>query len=223
MTNSMRCGLLVIVLVLFASVVSAQTGIRDIPSKAAVGSFAWYLAVVQRKVAERWEGRALQGRQPIVTFEIGRDGQVSNVAVKESSGNPDYDRTAMQAVAEAAPFPKLPDEFPGAMLRVHMGFNFTQGRQAPSASSWLMWMETSGPGQSKTERTWEVYDTTETQEGCKSRLPAARAAMVMTLRETGDETSVLPGGTVRRLGRNGAESFYYFQCLPETIDPRGPK
>jgi protein TonB len=88
--------------------------------------FAWYLAAIHRKVTERWEGRALQGRQPVVTFEIGRDGQVSNVSVKESSGNPYYDRTAIRAIAEAAPFPRLPDEFPGSLLRVHMGFNFQE-------------------------------------------------------------------------------------------------
>jgi TonB family protein len=90
--------------------------------------FAWYLSAIHRKVTERWEGRALQGRQPVVTFEIARDGQVSNLAVKESSGNPYYDRTAMRAIAEAAPFPRLPDEFPGSVLRVHMGFNFAQER-----------------------------------------------------------------------------------------------
>lgn len=90
--------------------------------------FAWYLALVHRKVTERWEGRALQGRQPVVTFEIARNGQVSNVAIKDSSGNRYYDITAMRAIAEAAPFPKLPDEFPGSVLRVHMGFNFAQDR-----------------------------------------------------------------------------------------------
>jgi TonB family protein len=90
--------------------------------------FAWYLAAVQRKVTERWEGRALQGRQPVVVFEIGRDGQVSNVAIKDSSGNQYYDRTAMRAIADAAPFPPLPGEFPGSVLRIHLGFNFAQDR-----------------------------------------------------------------------------------------------
>jgi TonB family protein len=90
--------------------------------------FAWYLSAIHRKVTERWEGRALQGRQPVVTFEIARDGQVSNVVIKDSSGNRYYDLTAMRAIAEAAPFPKLPDEFPGSVLRVHMGFNFAQDR-----------------------------------------------------------------------------------------------
>jgi TonB family protein len=90
--------------------------------------FAWYLAAVQRKITERWEGRALQGRQPVVVFEIARDGQVSNVAVKNSSGNQYYDLIATRAIAEAAPFPRLPDEFPGSVLRIHLGFNFAQDR-----------------------------------------------------------------------------------------------
>jgi periplasmic protein TonB len=90
--------------------------------------FAWYLSAIHRKVTERWEGHALPGRQPVVTFEIARDGQVSNLSIKTSSGNPLYDRTAMRAVADAAPFPSLPGEFPGSVLRVHMGFNFTQDR-----------------------------------------------------------------------------------------------
>jgi TonB family protein len=90
--------------------------------------FAWYLAAVQRKITERWEGRALPGRQPVVTFEISRAGQVSNVAVKDSSGNAYYDLAAMRVIAEAAPFPRLPDEFPGSVLRIHLGFNFAQDR-----------------------------------------------------------------------------------------------
>jgi protein TonB len=90
--------------------------------------FAWYLARVQQKVTERWEGRALQGRQPVVTFEIGRDGQVSNVVIKDSSGNRYYDLTAMRAIADAGPFPPLPAEFPGSVLRIHLGFNFAQDR-----------------------------------------------------------------------------------------------
>jgi protein TonB len=102
--------------------------VRDFP-------YAWYLSAIHRKVTDRWEGRALPGRQPVVTFEIGRDGQLSNVAVKDSSGNPFYDRTAMRAIAEAAPFPRLPDEFPGGVLRVHFGFTFASDRGSEERGS----------------------------------------------------------------------------------------
>jgi TonB family protein len=90
--------------------------------------FAWYLAAVQRKITERWEGNALQGRQPVIIFEINRDGQVSNVTVKDSSGNRHYDFTAMRAIAQAAPFPRLPDEWSRPSLVIQMGFNFAQDR-----------------------------------------------------------------------------------------------
>jgi TonB family protein len=90
--------------------------------------FAWYLSAVQRKITERWDGRAQPGRQPVVTFVIGRDGQVTRLVVKDSSGSPHYDRIAIRAVADAAPFPKLPDEFPGSELIIHIPFNFAQDR-----------------------------------------------------------------------------------------------
>jgi periplasmic protein TonB len=90
--------------------------------------FAWYLAAVQRKVNERWDDKAQPGRQPVVTFVIARDGQVSRVVVKDSSGNSYYDRAAMRAIADAAPFPALPAEYAASELTVHMGFNFARDR-----------------------------------------------------------------------------------------------
>ena len=83
---------------------------------------------VQRKITERWDGRALPGRQPVVVFEISRDGQVAHVSVKDSSGNSAYDRAATRAIAEAAPFPRLPDEWPRPSLVIQMGFNFAPDR-----------------------------------------------------------------------------------------------
>ena len=90
--------------------------------------FAYYLASVQRKINERWEERAQPGRQPVAVFEIGRNGQISKLAIEKSSGNPYYDQQALRAISEANPLPALPAEYPEAMLRIHLGFNFTQDR-----------------------------------------------------------------------------------------------
>jgi periplasmic protein TonB len=90
--------------------------------------FAYYLASVQRKINERWEARAQPGRQPVAVFEIGRNGQISKLAIEKSSGNPYYDQQALRAISEANPLPALPAEYPEAMLRIHIGFNFTQDR-----------------------------------------------------------------------------------------------
>ncbi len=90
--------------------------------------FAWYLSRVQAKVTERWAGKALPGQQPVAVFEIGREGQVSRLAIEKSSGNPYYDQAALRAITEANPFPPLPAEFSGQTLRVHLGFNFSAER-----------------------------------------------------------------------------------------------
>jgi TonB family protein len=84
--------------------------------------YAWYIRAVHRKIQERWEGRALQGRQPEVIFEIARDGQLRAVKVGRSSGNPAYDQLAIRAVGEANPFPPLPVEFPKPILTIGLQF-----------------------------------------------------------------------------------------------------
>ncbi len=84
--------------------------------------YAWYIQAVHRKIQERWEGRAIHGRQPEVIFEIARDGQLRRVSVGKSSGNPAYDQLATRAVAEANPFPPLPDGFPKNVLIIGLQF-----------------------------------------------------------------------------------------------------
>lgn len=109
------------------------------PSGSALGSgavtlnvsdfpFAWYLSAIHRKVTEQWSARALEGRQPVAVFEIGRNGQVTKLAIEKSSGNPYYDQAALRAITGANPFPPLPDEFKEPFLRVHLGFNFDRER-----------------------------------------------------------------------------------------------
>jgi len=90
--------------------------------------FAWYLRAVNDKVSKNWEGKAKDGVQPTIVFEIGRDGQVRALAVEKSSGNPLYDQAALRAIADANPFPQLPPEFPEPFLRVHLGFNYSGNR-----------------------------------------------------------------------------------------------
>jgi len=90
--------------------------------------YAWYLSRVQAKISERWEGRALQGRQPVAVFEIARNGQVSGLGIEKTSGNPYYDQAALRAITEASPFPPLPADFTEQVLRVHLGFGFATER-----------------------------------------------------------------------------------------------
>jgi protein TonB len=84
-----------------------------------------------RKVSEKWvpPARAAEaGRRALVLFEIGREGQITNTKIEWSSGNALYDQAALRAVMDASPFPPLPREFTGRVLRVHLGFEPPTGR-----------------------------------------------------------------------------------------------
>jgi len=84
--------------------------------------YAWYLQAIHRKIQERWEGRAIQGRQPEVIFEIARDGQLKRLTIGKTSGNPAYDQLAMRAISEANPFPALPEGFGKSSLTIGLQF-----------------------------------------------------------------------------------------------------
>lgn len=91
--------------------------------------FAWYIAAVQRKIQASWEPWAQPGRQPVAVFTIDRDGRVSGgVTIDMSSGNPFYDQKAVRAINDAVPFPPLPAEWPKPVLKIKLGFAFSQDR-----------------------------------------------------------------------------------------------
>jgi len=84
--------------------------------------YAWYIQAIHRKIQEHWEGRAIDGRQPEIIFEIGSDGQLRRLEIGKSSGNPAYDQLAMRAVRDANPFPRLPAGFAKPTLTVGLQF-----------------------------------------------------------------------------------------------------
>lgn len=90
----------------------------------------WYLKIVERKVDDHWatHGIDLRGMRgdPVVRFTITRDGSLSSVSMEKSSGSPDLDESAVQAVRESSPFPPLPEDFPSNTLDVHFGFSYAQ-------------------------------------------------------------------------------------------------
>lgn len=84
--------------------------------------YAWYIQAIHRKIQERWEGRAIEGRQPEIIFEIERNGQLRRVTVGKTSGNSAYDQLALRAISESNPFPPLPDAFEKPTLTVGLQF-----------------------------------------------------------------------------------------------------
>jgi len=92
---------------------------------------AWYLRQVLQKVEERWQkqGQTSEPSQkPLVLVEIQRDGSIRAPKIEKSSGNAFYDQAALRAIADASPFPPLPQEWSKPSLRVMFRFELRPER-----------------------------------------------------------------------------------------------
>jgi TonB family protein len=93
----------------FGSGYADQIGISNFP-------FNYYLQIIRDKISSNWftslvEPGAAGNFRTTVYFKIFKNGQISNVEVKESSGTRSFDLVAVGAVMRAAPFPPLPPEY----------------------------------------------------------------------------------------------------------------
>jgi TonB family protein len=80
-----------------------------------------YLEEVYQQLRARWAkmGRAAPPRPVILSFTIARDGQVRDIDVSQSSGEPDYDNIMVGLVVEASPFSPVPS---GESVRLRVRF-----------------------------------------------------------------------------------------------------
>lgn len=73
---------------------------------------AWYWSSVAAALRGHWVRPVLEGSSdPLsvtITFDVRRDGSVTNVVVEAGSGVPALDRSALRAVADASPLPPIP-------------------------------------------------------------------------------------------------------------------
>jgi protein TonB len=92
---------------------------------------AWYLRQVLQKVEERWQrqGHTTEPQdKPLILVEIQRDGSIRPPRIEKTSGNAFYDQAALRAIADASPFPPLPQEWSRSSLRVMFRFELTPER-----------------------------------------------------------------------------------------------
>tara|TARA_Y100000588_G_scaffold379929_3_gene462956 strand:+ start:5241 stop:6179 length:939 start_codon:yes stop_codon:yes gene_type:complete len=57
-------------------------------------------------------------------FSISRDGTVPKLVIFHSSGVPELDRAAVASISASNPFPPLPDEFTGQVVRLQFKFSY---------------------------------------------------------------------------------------------------
>lgn len=91
--------------------------------------YAWYVHVIQQKVAENWlkyevDPRITTAQRVYITFDIARDGHPSNVQVEQSSGVPSLDVSATRALQRIDTFGPLPPDYGGGKISVEYWFDY---------------------------------------------------------------------------------------------------
>jgi len=86
----------------------------------------WWVAETRRLVTAAWKGHGQDGRQPLLSFYVVRDGRISIPDIDRSSGDFPYDLKARDALINLRRLPPLPPDFPGTRLRVQLGFAFVR-------------------------------------------------------------------------------------------------
>jgi TonB family protein len=110
-----------------------QIGGAQILSDTQGVDFNPYLQRILYDIQRNWllPEAARMGRRGtvVLTFEIMRDGSINKVYLTGASGFDPYDKAAFAGLMAAAPFPPLPGEFKGPMVRLKLGFYYNTPMQ----------------------------------------------------------------------------------------------
>lgn len=91
-----------------------------------VGDFCCpeYLATMQQFIQRNWSSKQQVAGTTVMTFVIERDGTLTGITTRRSSGYAALDLTAQRALVLTRQLPPLPAEFTEPRLTVHLSFNY---------------------------------------------------------------------------------------------------
>lgn len=103
---------------------AGQIGLSNFP-------YQYYLQIIRDRISSNWftslVDPGVEGTlQTAVYFRIFRNGTISNVEVRESSGVRTFDSSAVRAIMNSAPFPPLPADYGEQYLGVILIFENTK-------------------------------------------------------------------------------------------------
>ena len=86
-------------------------------------NYSYYIDKMAEKIGFFWGFKPVATQtNPVVHFQIERDGTITDVRLVTSSGLPFVDRKALRAVMDASPLPPLPQEYGGPHLGIQVVF-----------------------------------------------------------------------------------------------------
>ena len=87
--------------------------------------FGPYMRELQRRIKMNWDPpKGDESKRVVLLFKIAKDGRLLSCSVHKSSGLPNADKAAIQAVQLTAPFKPLPPEFKGANIDIQFTFDY---------------------------------------------------------------------------------------------------
>lgn len=87
--------------------------------------FGPYMRELQRRIKMNWDPpKGNESKRVVLLFKIARDGRLLSVRVFKSSGLPNADKAALNAVELTAPFKPLPPEFKGQSIDIQFTFDY---------------------------------------------------------------------------------------------------
>jgi protein TonB len=91
--------------------------------------FPTYVDAVRRRISSNWLQSTIDpsvrwAPRVVMTFQILRDGSVTNIERGTSSGVDSVDRSALRAILDSNPLPPLPAEYSGTSVTVEFWFDF---------------------------------------------------------------------------------------------------
>lgn len=91
--------------------------------------YGYYVTSLRNRISSNWlmltiSPNIVTAPRTYLTFEILRDGTVTNVQITQSSGIPEVDRSALRAILASNPLPPLPGDYSGGSVNVSIYFDF---------------------------------------------------------------------------------------------------
>lgn len=87
--------------------------------------FGPYMRELQRRIKMNWDPpKGNQSKRVVLMFKIAKDGRLLSCNVFKSSGLPNADKAAINAVQASAPFRPLPAEFKGPSIDIQFTFDY---------------------------------------------------------------------------------------------------
>lgn len=84
-----------------------------------------YMDNLQENIKSNWyPSKVKHSEQTIVHFKIDKSGNLMKINILQSSGNRKFDKAALGAIYETAPFSSLPAEFKDNFIDVRLTFNY---------------------------------------------------------------------------------------------------